>query len=85
MSHCVYDVENNNNDIVKHTSNTQINSLSAKLSNFNFHSLEVVSRYRDPQLPLGEHYSHFFNLSQNICKYRCLNTLFVPNNGALIE
>ena len=47
MSHCVYDVDNNNNDIVKHSSNTQINSLSAKLSNFNFHSLEVVSRYRD--------------------------------------
>ena len=34
-------------------------SWPAELS-FNFHLLEVVSRYRDPQLQVGENYSHFF-------------------------
>ena len=28
----------------------------------NFHPLEVVSRYRDPQLKVGENYSCLFNL-----------------------
>ena len=28
----------------------------------NFHRLEVVSRYRDPQLQVGENYSYLFNL-----------------------
>ena len=31
-----------------------INPLPTKLSNFSFHPLEVVSRYRDPQLQVGE-------------------------------
>ena len=33
------------------------NSLSAKLWYLNFHQPEVVCRYRDPQLQVGEHYS----------------------------
>ena len=32
----------------------------------NFHPLEVVSRYRDPQLHVGENYSCSFNLGSNI-------------------
>ena len=28
----------------------------AKLNNLNFHPLEVLSRYRDPQLQVGENY-----------------------------
>ena len=39
--------------------------------NLNFHPLEVVSRYRDPQLQVGEEnraYSYLFNLRPNICK-----------------
>ena len=31
-----------------------INHVPAKLSNLNFHPLEDVSRYRDPQLQVGE-------------------------------
>ena len=31
-----------------------INHLPAKVSDINFHPLEVVSRYRDPQLQVGE-------------------------------
>ena len=41
---------------------------SAKLNNLNFHPLEVVSGYRGPQLQVGEHCSHLFNLRPNICK-----------------
>ena len=32
----------------------------------NYHPLEVVSRYRDPQLEVGENYSYLFNLRVNI-------------------
>ena len=34
----------------------------------NFRPLEVVSRYRDPQLQVVENYSYLFNLSMNISK-----------------
>ena len=33
------------------------NPLTSKLFNLNFHSLEVVSRWRDPQLQVSENYS----------------------------
>ena len=35
-----------------------INLFPAKLSYLNFHPLEVVSRYRDTQLQVGENYSY---------------------------
>ena len=35
----------------------RIKPLTAKLFNLNFHPLEVVSRWRDPQLQLSENYS----------------------------
>ena len=41
----------------------------------NFYPLEIVSRYRDPQLQVIENYSYVFNLSTNICKSCCLDTL----------
>ena len=45
-----------------------LNSLPIKSSYLFFHSLKVVSRYRDPQLQMGENYSYLFNLIPNICK-----------------
>ena len=39
-----------------------IDPLPAKLYFLNFYPLEVVSRYRDPQLQVGENYSYLFNL-----------------------
>ena len=33
-----------------------IDLYTAKIDNLNFHSLEVVSRHRDPQLQVGENY-----------------------------
>ena len=41
---------------------------------FNFHQLEVVSRYRDTQLQLSENYPYLFNLRANICKSCRLKT-----------
>ena len=37
----------------------RVNSYPAKLIYLNFHPLQVVSRYRDPQLQMGENYSLF--------------------------
>ena len=46
-----------------------VNPCPAKLSNFNFNPVEVVSRYRDPQLQLCENYSYLFILMPIICNY----------------
>ena len=40
-----------------HCKKVNINPLTAKLFNLNFHPLEVVSRWRDPQLQVIENYS----------------------------
>ena len=47
------------------------NPLPAKVSDLNSHPLEVVSRYRDPQLQVSENYSWLFNLrvKLSICLY----------------
>ena len=62
-----------------------LNPFPAKSIYLNFHPLEAVSRYRDPQLQVGENYSYLFNLSTNICKSWCLNMNFITNNSDLIE
>ena len=41
-------------------------NISARLIYLNFHPLEDVSRYRDPQLQVGENYSYLFNFRRNI-------------------
>ena len=41
---------------------------TAKLIYLNFQPLEVVSRYREPQLQVAENYSYLNNLSTNSCK-----------------
>ena len=38
-------------------SDISFNPLAAKLFNLNFHPLEIVSRWRDPQLQVSENYS----------------------------
>ena len=42
---------------VKYSSFATSDPLTAKSLNFNFYSLEVVSRWRDPQLQVSEKYS----------------------------
>ena len=45
-----------------------INPYAVKLIYLNFHPLEVVFHYRNPQLQVGENYSHLFNLRPNFFK-----------------
>ena len=45
------------------------NILSDQLAHLEFHPLEVMSRYRYPQLESGENYSYLFNLRPNISQY----------------
>ena len=51
----------------------------------NFQPLEVVSRYRDPQLQVAEKYSYLFHLSTDVCKSRSLDTHFIRNNSDLVD
>ena len=44
------------------------NIFNAKLNNLNFHPLESVSHYRDPQLQVSDNYLDLFNYRPNICK-----------------
>ena len=60
------------------------NPFTAKLSYLNFHALEVVSRHRDPQLQVGEHYSYLFIFRPNICQSCYLNTHFIQNDSGLV-
>ena len=45
-----------NVNIIVDTSVLRFNPLTAKLFNLNFHPLEVVSRWHDPQLQESENY-----------------------------
>ena len=45
-----------------------LNHYPTKLIHLNFQPLEVVSRYRDPQLRVAENLSYLFNLGTDICK-----------------
>ena len=46
--------------------------LAAKLFNWNFHSLDVVSHWLDPQLQVGENYSDFTKWRSTILTYHWL-------------
>ena len=58
-----------------------LNPCTAKLNNLSFHPVEVVSRYRDPQLQVVENYSYLFNFISKHCKFWCLNIRSFPNNS----
>ena len=45
--------------------------------NLNFQPLEVVSRYRDPQLQVVENYSYLFNLRPNVYKSQYLKNIIL--------
>ena len=45
-----------------------VNPHPAEVIYLNFQPLEVVSRYRDPQLQVAENYKYLINLNSNICK-----------------
>ena len=56
-----------------------INPLTAKLFNLNFHSLEVVPRWRDPQLKVSENYSDLTKWRLTVFKYCWLMSHFIFN------
>ena len=58
--------------------------LPARVSNLNFHPLEVVSRYPDPQSLIGKRHAYLLNLIPKIALSSCLNTHFIPNNSDVI-
>ena len=62
-----------------------VNPYPAKLIYLNFQPLEVVHRYRNPQLQVAENYSYLFNLKTNIDKSWCLDTHFIPNKSDLVD
>ena len=51
-----------------------VNHCSAKLIYLSVYPLDVVSRYRDPQLRVRENYSYLLNSRSLLCKSWCLNT-----------
>ena len=50
--------------------------LKVKIFNLNFHSLEVVSRYRDPQLQVSENLCYLENESPKICQCFKIEIIF---------
>ena len=60
-----------------------VNPCHAKVF-FNY-PLEVVSRYRDPQLQVAKNYSYLLNVITIICKSCCLDTHFAPDISDLID
>ena len=56
-----------------------LNPLAAKLYNLNFHPLEVVSRWRDPQLQVGENCSDLRKRRSKNFKSCWLMSLFIFN------
>ena len=56
-----------------------LNPLTAKLFNLNFHRLEVVSRWRDPQLQVSENYSDLTKWRWTVFKYCWLMSHFIFN------
>ena len=54
-----------------------INPLTAKLFNLNFHPLEVVSRWRDPQLQMSENYSDLTKWRSTLFKSCWLMSHFI--------
>ena len=56
-----------------------LNPLPAKLFNLNFHPLEVVSRWRDPQLQVSENYSDLTKWRSILFKSCWLMSHFIFN------
>ena len=56
-----------------------IDSLIAKLFDWNFPPLKVVSRWRDPQLQVNENYSDLTKWKSTIFKYCWLVSCFIFN------
>ena len=74
----------NNNDFTRDMCSTLttlsyflFNPLTTKLFSFNFHPLDVVSRWRDPQLQVSENYSDLTKGRSTVFKYCWLMSHFI--------
>ena len=61
------------------SSGRQFSPLTVKFFNLNFHPLEVLSRWRDPQLQVGGNYSYLTKLTSTVFKYCWLMSHFIFN------
>ena len=66
-------------DIIPRATSTHVNPLTAKLLNWNFHPLEVVSCWRDPKLQVSENYSDLRKWRSTNFKSCWLMSLFIFN------
>ena len=57
----------------------RVNTLTSKLFNWNFHPLEVVSRWRNSQLQASENYSSLTKCGLTILNYFWLMSRFIFN------
>ena len=55
----------------------RFNPLTAKLFNLNFHPLEVVSRWRDPQLQVSKNYVRFDKMEVNKFQILLIDVTFI--------
>ena len=55
----------------------RVHALTAKLFDRNFHPLEIVSSWRDPQLQVHKHYSDLRKRKSTILKFCCLRSRFI--------
>ena len=69
--------------MIYNTQRDEMKGCELTIEPLNFHPPKVVSRYRDPQLQVAENYSYLINLGPDICKFRCLNARFAPNESNL--
>ena len=53
------------------------NPLAATLFNWNFHPLEFVSRWRDPQLQVSENYSDFTKKEVTYFQILLIDLIFI--------
>ena len=65
--------------LYKKISSSRVNPLTTKLFNLYFHPLEVVSRWRDPQLQVSENYSDLTKWRSSVFKYCWLMSHFIFN------
>ena len=63
--------------LVKYWYTLAFNPLTAKIFSLNFHPLEVVSRWRDPQLQVSENYSDLTKWRSTVLKYCWLMSYFI--------
>ena len=72
-------IQNNHSCLKAKLFDLYLNPLTAKLFNLNFHPLEFVSRWRDPQLQVSENYSDLTKWRSTVFKSCLFMSHFIFN------